>query len=240
MPGGASARPTPLESRPTTSTADNITDPFASVTAPARLCHNAMPAATPTLVTMRRIPSNSKPKVVIAPALPRRDAATNASVAGFQMVSRMQRRSSQPRIGSGLQIRGWLLLLCILLTIWNPATLAVLAAARVGNAGTITAFALIVLGIRLMVTSVGVAAGMALWRRRAGAVRLAKASLVLSAIEAVARLSTRVGLSEAPPGTRLPLALALIIYDAAWYLYLEKSRRVRATYGLESAPERSG
>jgi hypothetical protein len=85
-----------------------------------------------------------------------------------------------------------------------------------------------------VVTSIGVAAGMALWHKRAGAVRLTKASLMLAAVEAVGRLSTRVGLSEAPPGTRLPLALALIVYNAAWYLYLKKSRRVRATYGLES------
>jgi hypothetical protein len=71
-----------------------------------------------------------------------------------------------------------------------------------------------------------------------GAVRLAKASLVLSAIEVVGRLSTRDGLSQAPPGTRLPMALLLIAFNGAWYMYLEKSRRVRATYSLESAPNR--
>jgi hypothetical protein len=133
-----------------------------------------------------------------------------------------------------MPVRGWLLLLCILLTVWNPARLAIVAASRVGSAAAITTLGLMVLGFRLVVTSVGVAAGMALWHKRAGAIRFAKVSLMLSAIEAVARLSTRVGLSEAPPGTRLPLALALIFYNAAWYLYLEKSRRVKATYGLES------
>jgi hypothetical protein len=133
-----------------------------------------------------------------------------------------------------MPVRGWLLLLCILLTIWNPATLALAAAGRVGNAGATTTFALTLLGIQLVVTGVGVAAGLALWHKRAGAVELAKASLVLSALEVIGRLSTRAGLSEAPPGTRLPLALALVAYNGAWYLYLEKSRRVRATYGLES------
>ena len=92
------------------------------------------------------------------------------------------------------------------------------------------------LAVRLVVTSIGVGAGMALWHKRTGAVRLAKASLALSAIEVVGRLSTRMGLSEAPPGTRLPLAIALILFNAAWYVYLVKSRRVRATYGLESRP----
>ena len=132
-----------------------------------------------------------------------------------------------------MPIRGWLLLLCILLTTLNPALLAVVAASSVANVGT-TPFGLTLLGIRLVVTGVGVAAGMALWHKRPGAVTLAKAALVLAAVEAIGRLSTRTGLSEAPPGTRLPLALAVIAYNGLWYMYLEKSRRVRATYGLES------
>jgi hypothetical protein len=78
-----------------------------------------------------------------------------------------------------------------------------------------------------------VAAGMALWHKRPGAVLLAKASLVLSAIDAVGRLSTRAGFSETPSGLRLPLAIAIIVFNGAWYLYLDKSRRVRGTYGLE-------
>jgi NADH:ubiquinone oxidoreductase subunit K len=137
-----------------------------------------------------------------------------------------------------MPVRGWLLLLCILLTVWNPAALALVAASRLESAGTASTLALIVLGVRLAVTSVGLAAGLALWHKRAGAVTLARASLMLSGLEVVARLSTRLGLSAAPPGTRLPLALASIAYYGAWYLYLEKSRRVRATYGLESRPSR--
>jgi hypothetical protein len=139
-----------------------------------------------------------------------------------------------------MPVRGWLLLLCILLTVWNPATLALVAASRVEGPGTTSHLALTLLAVRLVVTSVGVAAGLALWHKRAGAVTLAKASLMLSALEVVGRLSARPGSSDAPPGTRLPLALALIVYNGAWYLYLEKSRRVRATYGLESRPERPG
>ena len=133
-----------------------------------------------------------------------------------------------------MPVRGWLLLLCIVLAVVNPATLAVVAASRVGSTVPPSTLVLTLLALRLVVTSVGVAGGMALWHTRAGAVQLAKASLVLSAVETVGRLSTRVGLSEAPPGLRLPMALAVILFNAAWYLYLEKSRRVRATYGLES------
>jgi hypothetical protein len=132
-----------------------------------------------------------------------------------------------------MRVRGWLLLLCVVLAVVNPGTLAVLAASRVDSGVSPSTLVLTLLGVRLVVTSVGVAAGMALWNRRPGAVQLAKASLVLSAIEAIGRLSTRVGLSETPPGLRLPVALAVILFNAAWYLYLDKSRRVRATYGLE-------
>jgi hypothetical protein len=133
-----------------------------------------------------------------------------------------------------MPVRGWLLLLCVVLAVVNPTSLAMVAALRIGGSVPPSTLELGLLAARLVVTGVGVAGGMALWHKRAGAVRLAKASLVLSAIEAAGRLSTRIGFSEAPPGTRLPMALAVIVFNAAWYLYLEKSRRVRATYRLES------
>jgi hypothetical protein len=110
-------------------------------------------------------------------------------------------------------VRGWLLALCILLAFWNPATLAVVAASHVASVTPPPALTLVLLGVRLVVTGIGVAAGMALWHRRIGAVKLAKASLVLSALEVVCRLATRDGLSAAPPGTRLPLAIALILFN---------------------------
>jgi hypothetical protein len=129
-----------------------------------------------------------------------------------------------------------ILVLCFLLTIWNPASLALTAAAAVPSIFTRSTLSLFFLVTRLVLTSVGVAAGLALWLQKPGAVQLAKLSLMLFGIEAVARLSTRVNLSTAPPGTRLPLAVFIIMHNAAWYLYLQKSRRVRATYGLESQP----
>jgi hypothetical protein len=83
---------------------------------------------------------------------------------------------------------------------------------------------------------VGVAAGMALWLRRPGAVWLAKLALILLGLEAVVRLATRADLSSAPPGTRLPLALFFVVHNAGWYMYLQISGRVRAAYRLESQP----
>lgn len=128
-------------------------------------------------------------------------------------------------------IRGWLLLLCLLLTVWEPVSLALVAASRVAALATGHAAAAVLLIVRVFVTAVGVAAGIALWRRHAHAVTLARAAIVLSALEGVARISSRYGASTAPPGTRLPLALVVVAYTAAWLVYLQKSKRVKATYG---------
>jgi hypothetical protein len=127
-----------------------------------------------------------------------------------------------------------ILFLVFILTIWNPASLALEASSIVWTIGTRPTLSLFFLGARLIITGVGVAAGLALWLRRPGAVSLAKLALVLFAVETVSRLSTRVDMGSAPPGTRLPLALFIIVHNGAWYLYLQISRRVRARYGLES------
>lgn len=144
--------------------------------------------------------------------------------------SRLPAQRSKPHVG------GWLVVLILLLTVWNPASLALHAASSVWNLGSRSTLSLLFLGARLAITSVGVAAGIALWLRRPGAVWLAKLALVLFGIEAVVRLSTRVDLSSAPPGTRLPAAIFIVLHNAGWYLYLQISRRVLTTYGLESQP----
>jgi hypothetical protein len=135
-------------------------------------------------------------------------------------------------------VRGWLLLLCILLVVWNPATLALVAAAHIATGLPRESVGIALLAGRLFATSVGVAAGISLWNLQPGSVRLAKISLVLSSVEVAFRMASRSGLTEAPPGTRLPMALLTIAFNAGWYGYLAKSRRVRALYGLESPRSR--
>ena len=132
-----------------------------------------------------------------------------------------------------------ILFLIFILTIWNPANLALQAASTLSNIETRPTVSIVFLAVRLLITSVGVAAGIALSLRRPGGVWLAKLALALFAIEAVARLSTRVDLGSAPPGTRLPLAIFVIAHNAAWFAYLRLSRRVEAVYGLESPSRRS-
>ena len=131
------------------------------------------------------------------------------------------------------------LLLIFILAVWNPASLALQASSRVWTIEMRSTLSLAFLAARLLLTSIGVAAGIALWRRRSGAVWLAKLSLMLFAIEAVVRLSSRVDLGTVPPGTRLPLALFVVVHNSAWYLYLHLSRRVSAVYGLESQSQSS-
>ena len=127
-----------------------------------------------------------------------------------------------------------ILLLVFILTVWNPASLAVHAASVFARIDSRSTLSLIFLGVRLVITSVGVAAGIALWLRRPGAIALARLALALFGIEAAIRLSSRIDLGSAPPGTRLPLAVVIILHNAAWYLYLQRSRRVQAFYHLES------
>jgi hypothetical protein len=132
-----------------------------------------------------------------------------------------------------------IVVLVFILTIWNPASLALHAASAVSAASTRSTSSLVFLGVRIATTGFGVAAGFALWLRRPGAVRLAKLALLLFTLQTIARFSLGVDLSAAPPGTRLPFTLAIVAFNAAWFLYLHFSRRVRVTYGLESPTSRS-
>src|SRR5215212_4665755 len=84
---------------------------------------------------------------------------------------------------------GWVFLLIFIFTIWNPASLALRLGASVVNLYGQTAASLSFFAVRLVITSVGVAAGRALWLRRPGAVALAKAALMMFALEALVRMS---------------------------------------------------
>lgn len=125
---------------------------------------------------------------------------------------------------------GWVLLLCLLLTIWEPLNLALLASAVLPQILDRPA-ALAILGLRIGVTGLGVAAGLSLWMLKPHGVTMAKAALVLSAITSVLVFYTRDFPSNRMPGARLPATLALVAYSAAWYGYLQFSKRVRDAYG---------
>ena len=127
-------------------------------------------------------------------------------------------------------IGGWLFVLCALLLVWHPLNFALVAA------GALEALPLrgtplaLVLAARLLVTAVGIAAGIALLARRPAAVTLAIAALALSAAADLFVYTTSYMPSNRLPGdTRWYVATSLL-YHGAWLLYLVRSVRVRNTY----------
>jgi hypothetical protein len=128
-------------------------------------------------------------------------------------------------------LRGWLLVLCVLLLVWQPLSLG-LVASRALDALPVRGLplALVLVG-RVLVTAVGIAAGLMLAGRRPGAVGMAKASLVLSAAADLFVYLTPYFPSNRMPGDTPLYVAGSLAYSAAWLLYLGRSRRVRNTFG---------
>jgi len=127
-------------------------------------------------------------------------------------------------------VRGWLLVLCALLLIWQPLSLG-LAASTLLDALAMRGLPLaLVLTLRLLVTAMGIAAGLALLARRAAAVTLAKVALVASAATDVFVYSTSYYPSNRLPGDTVWFIVASLAYHSVWLAYLVRSARVRNTY----------
>ena len=140
-------------------------------------------------------------------------------------------------------VKGWLLLLCVSLAILDPLTVIFSVFLAAPSAGPYLDqhpeyFRMILVSgicrIGLMVGSLY--AGLSLWRVAPGAVAAARrymAALFLYSVFSLF-LPGLVGVSEARyPGTgssNSVNAAFTMAYIAVWYLYLSRSRRVRATY----------
>jgi hypothetical protein len=127
-------------------------------------------------------------------------------------------------------IGGWLLLLCRLLIVFHPLSLAVTASGTLNALFVRGAPIAIILVIRLLVVALGVAAGLALQARRPNAVFLTKVALVSAAATDVFVYTTPYIPNNRAPGDTTFLVLALVAYDTAWLMYLVRSRRVRNTF----------
>jgi hypothetical protein len=137
-----------------------------------------------------------------------------------------------PRIG------GWLLLLCLLLMVWQPITIGLTASRALNSLAIGGVPVALVMILRLLVAGLGIAAGLALLNRRAGAVNLARVVLALSAAaDLFVYLTPYFPSNRAPGETPIVVAVSLIYY-AAWIAYLSRSRRVRGTFA--DAPSESG
>src|SRR5262245_48029674 len=127
-------------------------------------------------------------------------------------------------------IGGWLLVLCLLLLVWRPVRSA-LVASNALSAFSVRGPSLVVALVALvLVTSFGVAAGIALLTTRGPAVAMAKAALVLSAALDFVIYTTSYFPSNRMPGDAALYVAASPAYHAAWLTYLFRSRRVRNVY----------
>ena len=127
-------------------------------------------------------------------------------------------------------VRGWLLLLCVLLLVWQPINLSLTTAGRLESLSLRGPGFAIVLIARLFAAALGIAAGLSLLQRKPGAVTIAKASLVFSAAVDVFVYATPWYPSNRPPGDAGFILLASLAYYGLWYAYLTRSRRVAATF----------
>lgn len=127
-------------------------------------------------------------------------------------------------------VAGWLRLLCLLLTIWEPLSFAVVAAASVNAVQVRGVGVALVLGARFVAAALCVAAGRSMLDRRASGVALAKAALATSAlVQVLSSLSPFLPSNRMPGDTPIYSTMTLVYYGA-WLLYLMRSKRVAATF----------
>ena len=129
-----------------------------------------------------------------------------------------------------MKVRGWLLLFCGLLLVWQPISLATTMSGLVDELSARGAGLGVILLARLLGAGLGIAAGLSLFQLRPGAVSIAKASLVFSAIVDITVYATPYSPNNRPPGDATIVLAVSLIYYAVWFVYLMRSKRVRATY----------
>ena len=134
------------------------------------------------------------------------------------------------RIGQPVGVGGWLGLLCRVLMVWQPLSLALVASSALDSLSLRGLPLASVLVGRLAVAAFGVAAGLALWRRRPGAVGLARASLLLSAAADVFVYTTPYFPNNRPPGDTRLILMGSLVWYGIWLMYLWRSRRVDNTF----------
>ena len=127
-------------------------------------------------------------------------------------------------------VGGWLLLLAALLIVWQPLSLGLVASSALAALPLRGLPLALVLLLRVVVTAVGIAAGLALAGRRPGAVELTKVSLVLSSATDVFVYTTPYFPNNRFPGETPYYVAASLIYYGAWMAYLYRSKRVSTTF----------
>jgi hypothetical protein len=129
------------------------------------------------------------------------------------------------------EIGGWVRLLALLLTVWEPVSFA---AAAVGSFNAIAVRGVpvvLVLASRLAATVTCVAAGRALLDRRRAGPSLARIGLAISLGVKVFAAVTPYFPSNRPPGETTTYVAATLVYYLGCLAYLSASKRVAAIFG---------
>ena len=129
-----------------------------------------------------------------------------------------------------MKIRGWLLVLCVLLLVWQPVSLALTMSALVDQLSIRGTGLGIVLLARLLAAGLGIAAGLSLFQLKPGALTIAKASLLVSALVDILVYATPYSPNNRPPGDATIVLVVSLAYYAIWFAYLLRSKRAHATY----------
>ena len=136
----------------------------------------------------------------------------------------------EPEGRSRADVRGWLLILCRLLIVGHPLSLAFTAPNAMNAIALRGAPVAIILVGRLLVAAFGVAAGRALQNLEPGAVGLATTALLMSAAADVFVYTTPYYPNNRVPGDTTVYVLATLAYHGLWLGYLFRSTRVRHTF----------
>jgi hypothetical protein len=130
------------------------------------------------------------------------------------------------------RVGGWLILLSRLLILFQPLNLAVVASSAMSAVAVRGAPVVAVLILRLLVAGLGVAAGRAIQNLQPGAITLAKAAIVASALTDLFVYSTPYFPNNRLPGDTILVAGASLAIHGAWLVYLFRSKRVRDTFSV--------
>ena len=128
------------------------------------------------------------------------------------------------------RVRGWLLVLCVLLLVWQPINLSVAIAGRLDSLSLRGPGFAVILAARFLAAALGIAAGLSLMQRRPGAVSLARVSLIVSAAIDVLVYATPWYPNNRPPGDAPLIVIGTLTYYALWLAYLSRSKRVASTF----------
>jgi hypothetical protein len=144
--------------------------------------------------------------------------------------SHARRDAAKVSAGPVSGVRGWLLLLCVLLLVWQPLNLSFTTAGRLEGLSSRGPGFAVVLVVRFFAAALGIAAGLSLLQRKPGAVTIARASLIVSAAVDVFVSVTPWYPNNRPPGDATVILIASLAYYGAWLAYLARSKRVIATF----------